>query len=337
MKKQKKVKPGRLKRRENMMGYVFILPWLIGLLGLVIYPLFESFRYSLNRIIMNPMLGRVMTPVKFENYRNIFLVDTDFVFQLESYLLQTALAVPVIVAFALIIAMMLNGKIRLKGFFRLIFFLPVIIASGPVMNQLTSQGAASIPMMNVQMITGVFEQYLPRLIATALSSVFSNIIMLLWYSGVQILIFLAALQKIDSSLYEAAKIDGGSWWECFWKITIPTIKPMILLNAVYTIIFMSNTETNGIINLISTRMFSSAGGGAGGYGYAAAMAWCYSIVVTLLVVVMAVLLMGRKDIYARRAKKFRKEQKKQERLAKKFRRRGERNAKRNAKNANRAA
>ena len=321
MKKQKKVKPGRLKRRENMMGYVFILPWLIGLLGLVIYPLFESFRYSLNRIIMNPMLGRVMTPVKFENYRNIFLVDTDFVFQLESYLLQTALAVPVIVAFALIIAMMLNGKIRLKGFFRLIFFLPVIIASGPVM----------------QMITGVFEQYLPRLIATALSSVFSNIIMLLWYSGVQILIFLAALQKIDSSLYEAAKIDGGSGWECFWKITIPTIKPMILLNAVYTIIFMSNTETNGIINLISTRMFSSAGGGAGGYGYAAAMAWCYSIVVTLLVVVMAVLLMGRKDIYARRAKKFRKEQKKQERLAKKFRRRGERNAKRNAKNANRAA
>ena len=213
MKKQKKVKPGRLKRRENMMGYVFILPWLIGLLGLVIYPLFESFRYSLNRIIMNPMLGRVMTPVKFENYRNIFLVDTDFVFQLESYLLQTALAVPVIVAFALIIAMMLNGKIRLKGFFRLIFFLPVIIASGPVMNQLTSQGAASIPMMNVQMITGVFEQYLPRLIATALSSVFSNIIMLLWYSGVQILIFLAALQKIDSSLYEAAKIDGGSGWE----------------------------------------------------------------------------------------------------------------------------
>ena len=336
MKKQKKVKPGRLKRRENMMGYVFILPWLIGLLGLVIYPLFESFRYSLNRIIMNPMLGRVMTPVKFENYRNIFLVDTDFVFQLESYLLQTALAVPVIVAFALIIAMMLNGKIRLKGFFRLIFFLPVIIASGPVMNQLTSQGAASIPMMNVQMITGVFEQYLPRLIATALSSVFSNIIMLLWYSGVQILIFLAALQKIDSSLYEAAKIDGGSGWECFWKITIPTIKPMILLNAVYTIIFMSNTDTNSIINLISARMFSTSAS-AGGYGYASAMAWCYSLVVVILVVIMALLLVGRKDIYERRAKKYRKEQKKQEKLAKKFRRRGERNARRNTKKASKAA
>ncbi|MDE7211084.1 MAG: sugar ABC transporter permease, partial [Lachnospiraceae bacterium] len=312
MKKQKKVKPGRLKRRENMMGYVFILPWVLGLLGLVIYPLFESFHYSLNRVIMNPLLGRVMTPVGFDNYRNIFLVDTDFVFQLESYLLQTAISVPVIVAFALIIAMMLNGKIRCKGFFRLIFFLPVIIASGPVMNQLTSQGAASIPMMNVSMITGVFEEHLPRVLATALSSVFSNIIMLLWYSGVQILIFLAALQKIDSSLYEAAKIDGGSGWECFWKITIPTIKPMILLNMVYTIIFMSNTETNGIITLISTRMFSSAGGGAGGYGYAAAMAWCYSVVVTLLVVSMAALVMVRKVISARRAEKFRKVQMKQE-------------------------
>lgn len=336
MKKQKKVKPGRLKRRENMMGYVFILPWLIGLVGLVLYPLIESFRYSLNRIIMNPMLGRVMTWQGFNNYRNIFLEDPDFIVQLENYLLETILAVPVIVAFALIIAIMLNGNIRFKGFFRLIFFLPVIIASGPVMNQLTDQGAASIPMMNVQMITGVLEEYLPGLLADAVSSVFENIIMLLWYSGVQILIFLAALQKIDTSLYEAAKIDGGSGWECFWKITIPTIKPMMLLNAVYTIIFMSNTETNGIINLIYTRMFSSSAS-SGGYGYASAMAWCYSIIVTLLVVIMAALLMGRKDIYERRAKKFRKEQKKQERLAKKFRRRGERNAKRNAKKAGKAA
>lgn len=336
MKKQKKVKPGRLKRRENMMGYVFILPWLLGLLGLVLFPFAESFKYSLNRIIINPVLGRVMEFRGLENYRNIFLEDPDFLVQLQGYLAQTILAVPVIVAFALIIAILLNGKIRMRGFFRLIFFLPVIIASGPVMSQLMDQGAASIPMMNVSMITGFFADYLPKVIANAVSNVFSNIIMLLWYSGVQILIFLAALQKIDSSLYEAAKIDGGSGWECFWKITIPTIKPMILLNAVYTIIFMSNTDTNSIINLISTRMFSTSAS-AGGYGYASAMAWCYSLVVVILVVIMALLLVGRKDIYERRAKKYRKEQKKQEKLAKKFRRRGERNARRNTKKASKAA
>lgn len=336
MKKQKKIKPGRLKRRENMMGYVFILPWLIGLLTLVLYPLKESFVYSLNRIIMSPLLGRVMTPQGFNNYRNIFLEDPDFIVQLENYLVETLLAVPVIVAFALIVAIMLNGNIRLKGFFRLIFFLPVIIASGPVMSQLTAQGAASIPMMNTQMIGDFLEGFLPGVIADAVGSVFENIIMLLWYSGVQILIFLAALQKIDTSLYEAAKIDGGSGWECFWKITIPTIKPMMLLNAVYTIIFMSNTETNDIINLIYTRMFSSSASN-GGYGYASAMAWCYSIIVTLLVILMAALLMGRKDIYERRAKKYRREQKKQQRLAKKFRRRGEKNERRNAKKAKKAA
>lgn len=336
MKKQKKAKLGRLKRRENMMGYIFILPWLLGLLGLVLYPFFESFKYSLNRVIMNPVLGRVMDFKGIDNYRNIFLEDPDFLVQLQGYLVQTILAVPVIVAFALIISILLNGKIRLKGFFRLIFFLPVIIASGPVMTQLMDQGAASIPMMDVTTITNLLQEHLPKVIATAVSSVFSNIIMLLWYSGVQILIFLAALQKIDSSLYEAAKIDGGSGWECFWKITIPTIKPMILLNAVYTIIFMSNTDTNGIINLISARMFSTSAS-AGGYGYASAMAWCYSVVVVLLVVIMAVFLMGRKDIYERRAKKYRREQKKQEKLAKKFRRRGERNARRNTKKASKAA
>ncbi|MBQ9120490.1 MAG: sugar ABC transporter permease [Lachnospiraceae bacterium] len=337
MKKQKikKVKPGRLKRRENMMGYVFILPWLIGLFGLVLYPLCQSFKYSLNRIVMNPVLGRVMTFQGIDNFRKIFLEDPDFIVQLQGYLWQTLLAVPVIVAFALILAIMLNGNIRLKGFFRLIFFLPVIIASGPVMNQLIGQGAASIPMMNVQMITGVFGSFLPKVVADAVTNVFSNIIMFLWYSGVQILIFLAALQKIDSSLYEAAKIDGGSAWECFWKITIPTIKPMMLLNAVYTVIFMSNIETNGIITLIKTRMFSS--GMSGGYGYASAMAWCYSIVVTLIVVVFAAVLMGRKDIYERRARKHRREMRKQQRLAKKFRRRGARNERRNAKKAKKAA
>lgn len=334
--KKKKVKPGRLKRRENMMGYVFILPWLIGLITLVLYPLKESVVYSLNRIVMSPMLGRVMTYQGINNYRNIFLEDPDFIVQLENYLLQTLLAVPVIVAFSLIIAIMLNGNIKMKGFFRLIFFLPVIIASGPVMTQLMEQGAASIPMMNTQMITGVLEGFLPGVVADAVSNVFNNIIMLLWYSGVQILIFLAALQKIDTSLYEAAKIDGGSGWECFWKITIPTIKPMMLLNAVYTIIFMSNTETNGIITLIYTRMFSSSAS-SGGYGYASAMAWCYSVIVTLLVILIAVLLMGRKDIYERRAKKYRREMKKQDKLAKKFRRRGERNEKHNAKKSGKAA
>jgi ABC-type sugar transport system permease subunit len=209
----------------------------------------------------------------------------------------------------------------------MIFFLPIIIASGPVMSQLADQDAASIPMMNVTMIEQTLDTYLPSILATSVTNVFSNMITLLWYAGVQILIFLAALQKIDTSLYEAAKMDGGSKWECFWKITLPTIKPMILLNVVYTIIFMSNNEQNALIVLIYDTMLSATGG----YGYASAMAWLYSIIESAIVALFAVLIMGRKDVYEKRAKKYRRELKKEKRLEKKIRKRGERHERQYAK------
>ena len=225
--RNKKIKPGQLERRENAIGYLFIAPWLVGLVLLVLWPIVQSFQFSLNKIKLLPQ-GMAKLYVGFENYSQIFLTDPDFIMGLETYLLETLISVPVIVAFALIIAMLLNQKIACRGIFRMIFFLPIIIASGPVMQQLADQEAASIPMMNVTMIEQLLDEYLPGVIATSITSVFSNMITLLWYSGVQILIFLAALQKIDTSLYEAAKMDGGSKWECFWKITLPTVKPMIL-------------------------------------------------------------------------------------------------------------
>jgi ABC-type sugar transport system permease subunit len=286
----------------------------------------QSFQYSLNKIKLLPQ-GMAKVYVGFDNYSQIFLKDPEFIMDLESYLLETLISVPVIVAFALIIAMLLNEKIACRGIFRMIFFLPIIIASGPVMSQLADQDAASIPMMNVTMIEQTLDTYLPSILATSVTNVFSNMITLLWYAGVQILIFLAALQKIDTSLYEAAKMDGGSKWECFWKITLPTIKPMILLNVVYTIIFMSNNEQNALIVLIYDTMLSATGG----YGYASAMAWLYSVIESAIVALFAVLIMGRKDVYEKRAKKYRRELKKEKRLEKKIRKRGERHERQYAK------
>lgn len=322
----RKIKPGQLERRENAIGYLFILPWLVGIVLLVLWPMVQSFQYSLNKIRLLPQ-GMAKVYVGFENYSQIFLKDPDFIMGLETYLLETLISVPVIVAFSLIIAMLLNQKISCRGLFRMVFFLPIIIASGPVMQQLADQEAASIPMMNVTMIEQLLDEYLPHVLAVSITSVFSNMITLLWYSGVQILIFLAALQKIDTSLYEAAKMDGGSKWECFWKITLPTVKPMILLNVVYTVIFMSNNEQNTLIVLIYDTMLSATGG----YGYASAMAWLYSVIESAIVILFALLIMGRKDVYERRAKKHRREMKKEERLAKKIRRRGERNEQKYAK------
>jgi ABC-type sugar transport system permease subunit len=207
----------------------------------------------------------------------------------------------------------------------LIFFLPVIIVSGPVMNMLVSEGASSIPALNTQSVINALDTFLPSTVASSIGELFSNMIMILWYSGVQILIFLSALQKVDPAMYEAAKIDGGSGWECFWKITLPTIKPMILLNAVYTVIFLSGNEQNDLITMIEDAMFS--GTKEKGYGYASAMAWMYSVVITLIVALFAILLGSKKDKYDRIVKRRKKELKKEARLAKKIERRGKRNVK----------
>jgi ABC-type sugar transport system permease subunit len=333
-KKQKKpkIKIGKLEKREARAGYFFTLPWVIGVIAFLLVPLGQSFKFMWYNIRITPK-GMIYNYIGIGNFTNIWHEDPEFPQQIVTYIWQTCLEVPIIIVFALMIAIMLNGKIKMRALFRLIFFLPVIIVSGPVMNMLVSEGAATIPSMNVQSIVAAFDVFFPTSVAESIGEMFSNMIMTLWYSGVQILIFLSALQKVDPALYEAAKIDGGSGWECFWKITLPTMKPMILLNAVYTVIFLSGNEQNTLITMIESAMFS--GTKEKGYGYASAMAWLYAVVITLIVGLFALMLGSKKDVYDRKAKKFKKLQKKEERMKRRVIRRGERHAKKVARNSHR--
>ena len=321
---RQKIKPGRLAKREAITGLIFVSPWIVGALMFLAYPLITSFWYALNNIRITP-LGKKYTFLAYGNFTQILMSDADFPMQLIDYLVSTIISVPIIVVFALIIAMMLNQNIKARGFFRLIFFLPVIIVSGPILGMLNSQGAGSITAIDTQAITAAIMNFLPSAIGEPIAEIFQNMVTILWYSGVQILIFLSGLQKIDRSMYEAAKIDGGSGWECFWKITLPSIKPLILLNCVYTVVFISNNDQNSIIELIKNSMFS--GTTEKGYGYASAMAWLYSLVVILIVGLFAILFIARKDVYERQVKKARKEAKKERRNVKKIERRSARNAK----------
>ena len=321
---RQKIKPGRLAKREAITGLIFVSPWIVGALMFLAYPLITSFWYALNNIRITP-LGKKYTFLAYGNFTQILMSDADFPMQLIDYLVSTIISVPIIVVFALIIAMMLNQNIKARGFFRLIFFLPVIIVSGPILGMLNSQGAGSITAIDTQAITAAIMNFLPDAIGEPIAEIFQNMVTILWYSGVQILIFLSGLQKIDRSMYEAAKIDGGSGWECFWKITLPSIKPLILLNCVYTVVFISNNDQNSIIELIKNSMFS--GTTEKGYGYASAMAWLYSLVVILIVGLFALLFIARKDVYERQVKKARKEAKKERRNVKKIERRSARNAK----------
>lgn len=324
-KQLRKIKPGRLERREARAGLIFIIPWLLGAAAFLAYPLCTSFWYALNNIRITPV-GKTFTFLGYGNFTQILLSDADFPVELVDYILSTVISVPIIVVFALIIAMMLNQNIRGKGFFRLIFFLPVIIVSGPILGMLTEQGAGSISAIDAQAIGNAISSVLPRMIAEPISELFQNMVTILWYSGVQILIFLSGLQKIDKSMYEAAKIDGGSAWECFWKITLPNLKPMILLNTIYTVVFISSNDQNSIIELIQNAMFS--GTKEKGYGYASAMAWLYTVVVLVIVGLFALLLTTRKDAYERQVKKAKQNIKKEFRTRKKIERRNRSNAKR---------
>lgn len=327
-KNKRKLKEGSLAKRDAIAGLLFITPWIIGALVFLAYPLVTSFRYALHNMRMTP-LGMRFRYVGYGNFTEILFSQTDFTTEMISYLVSTIISVPIIVVFALIIAIMLNQNVKGKGFFRLIFFLPVIIVSGPILGMLNQEGAGSLTSIDTQAITTILENSLPGALADPISDLFENMVTILWYSGVQILIFISALQKIDRAMYEAAKIDGGSGWECFWKITLPNIKPMILLNIVYTIVFISNNEQNSIIGLIQDSMFS--GTQEKGYGYASAMAWMYSIVVLLMVGLFAGLFMSRKDVYEKQVKKAKKAHKKEQRQLKQIERRSARNAKKNAK------
>ncbi|WP_062052238.1 carbohydrate ABC transporter permease [Bacillus sp. JCM 19034] len=267
--------------RKSLYGYLFISPWIVGFLLLVMWPMIQSIYFSLNNMRITPA-GLQFRFAGFNNYLDVWLKDMFFIQELLQFMLNISLRVPVIVVFALIIAMLLNQKVKFQGTFRTIFFLPVIVASGPVIDQLINQGATSIPMLDQGVILSILTQFLPMWLAQVVSELFNQIIVILWYSGVQILIFLAVLQKIDSSMYEAAMIDGASGWECFWKITLPTIKPIILINFVYTLVTLANSNQNQIIQLIYSNMFSATRG----YGFASAMAWMYAVIITILLVVI---------------------------------------------------
>jgi len=293
-----------LKQRRSLAGFLFILPWLIGIFVFVARPMIQSITFAFGDLQMFPW-GRELEFVGFSNFAEVWLRDTHFVLSLYGFIIETAIRVPVIVVIALLIAILVNQKIKFKGIFRTIYFLPVIIASGPVLSQLMGD-ATSIQMINSFQIHMFLSQFIPTWMVEPVVGLFDEIILILWFSGIQILIFLAALQKISPSLYEAAKIDGGSGWECFWKITLPTIKPVVLVNLVYTLVTLANSSNNNLIEYIMLNIFD----GRRGFGFASAMAWMYALVISIMLVVISLFFVKREDKKIRVIKKMQKKERK---------------------------
>lgn len=274
------------KIRENIYGYSFIGVWILGFLAFMLYPMINSIIYSFSDVKISGS-GIEISFQGFNNFKSVFTIEEGFVFleHLFDFFKELVLKVPIIVVFSVLIAILLNQPIKGRGVFRSIFFLPVIISSGPVINQLISQGASGSSIFDTYGFISIIENNLNPVFAKPIISIFSEIIIIFWYSGVQILIFLAGLQKIDRQIYEAARVDGAGPWQSFWKITIPSLASLIFVNIIYTIVLLSTFSENLVIKDINDNMNKVATG----YGVASAMAWIYSIAELLIIGIVAII------------------------------------------------
>ncbi|MFZ6021715.1 MAG: carbohydrate ABC transporter permease [Chloroflexota bacterium] len=274
--------------REALSGYGFVLIWVIGFALFTLIPFIETFRYSLHQVTVTAT-GIELSFVRWANYTRALFTDPTFVQLVIEYALETLISTPIVIIFAMIIALFLNLDFPLKGVFRTIFFLPVIITSGPVIRELIAQGVASVPEFANLAAVSQFLQELPVYLRNPIQYLLTSFIIIFWFSGVQILIYLASLQKIDRSVYEAAAMDGASAWVSFWKITLPSLSTTTVINAVYTIITLSHFSENKVVRYIYNQTYAVQGG----IGYASAMAFLYFGVLIILLAVTYLLLRGR--------------------------------------------
>ncbi|MFN7036856.1 MAG: carbohydrate ABC transporter permease [Bellilinea sp.] len=276
-----------LRTREALNGYGFVLPWLVGFALFTLLPLVETFRYSLHQVTVTAT-GIELNFVRWANYTRALFTDPTFVQLVVEYALETLISTPIVLIFAMIIALFLNLDFLLKGMFRTIFFLPVIITSGPVIRELIAQGVASVPEFANLAAVSQFLQELPVYLRNPIQYLLTSFIIIFWFSGVQILIYLASLQKIDRSVYEAAAMDGASAWVSFWKITLPSLSTTTVINAVYTIITLSHFSENKVVRYIYGQTYAVQGG----IGYASAMAFIYFGVLIALLAATYLILRG---------------------------------------------
>lgn len=287
MKKRKGFKSIPYEKKKSLAGLLFISPWLIGFLFLFLRPLFKSFLFSINSLSFEKT-GIIYEFVGVANYIKAFTIDADFIVQLTASMRSMIMQVPLIIMFSLFVAMILNQEFKGRTLARVVFFLPVIIASGVVMNIIMNLDVNSMSMMsgskssvmNVQALGPVLVNVgIPLQVITFIIEIANNIFQLFWKSGIQILIFLAGLQTIPSSVYEASSIEGATAWESFWKITFPMISPMIMVNIVYSIIDNFTDVSNPLIERIRTTASGMD------LSYSATMSWIYF---AFIVVVLAV-------------------------------------------------
>ncbi|MBO5104639.1 MAG: sugar ABC transporter permease [Ruminococcus sp.] len=274
-------------KKKALYGYGFISVWIVGTVVFFLIPLFKSLLFSFSEVTVDS--GKTVTEwVGMEKYIKVLTEDEKYTEYLVDMLVETLWKTPLIIIFSLFIAVILNQNFRGRTLARAVFFLPVIIVTGPVYKIISADmemsGNNDVINSSTMFSTDLIGELLEFLgvygisdrAGTFISSVADNIFGIVWNSGIQILIFLSALQNIPRSAREVAQIEGATAWEYFWKVTFPYVSPFIVVNTVFTVI---DSFTNPL-NTVMQRMGDMRNEWA--FGEESAMAWVYFGVVMVM-------------------------------------------------------
>ena len=298
---KKRKKNASLESKKARAGWIFVLPFVLGFFLIYIPIIYDSIKYSFNEIKILIGGGYRLEFVGWKNYSDALFVDTSYVTTLVSGLTQLIMDIPAIVIFSLFVAIILNQKIAGRAAFRAIFFIPVILTTGLIAdidkaNTLSSymentsgiddgsgQQSTATEIVSVMDVERLFDNMMVgREITQYVVQMVNNIFNIVNRCGVQMLIFLSGLQSISPAIYESCSIDGASGWETFWKITLPMVSPMILVNTIYTIIDAFTSDDNRVMTYIAS-VYEQADGNV----LSSAMSWMYFLIVILIIAAAA--------------------------------------------------
>ena len=291
-----------------IMGYLFILPWFVGFLIFYVRSIILTGQFSFSKLTPIPNVGGyTIESVGLQNYIYAFREHGSFKQILTTSVMNMLIDVPLITFFSLFMAMLLNRKFPGRAFFRAIFFLPVILNSGAIaammdlaetmMNGGISTTSAEVGAnastelaFSIDYLVNMFMNFgIPAKVIDYLAGAVSRINDIIKASGIQIIIFIAALQSIPGSMYEVAKIEGATAYETFWKVTFPMVMPHIITNVVYTIV--DSFTNSDVVNLAYETALTQFNYGLG------AVFSIVSSVVTCLILVIIVRIIQKRTFY----------------------------------------
>lgn len=268
-------------------GTLFILPFIIGFLVFMIKPLAVSLQMALGTVTLRPREPYLVEWNNFFNFKFALTSDAQYPQLLLDEIGRMAINTFAILVMSFVIAVILNQNFKGRTFCRVIFFLPVILASGvlpgiessneffnlmtDVAKEATESSGVNLSaaLENLLSVSGVAGE-----VFDVIFQMIDAIYDIVMASGIQIIVILSGLQSISPSLYEAADVEGCSAWESFWKITFPMVSPLLMVNLIYTIVDFFMKNDNKVMERINNYM---TGGNAVemNFGYASAMSWIY--------------------------------------------------------------